>query len=1360
MDNIQNPQKEPAKDIRFETPTFIDPLTGMYNRYYLFQFLPKELEKARLGNYPLAFLMIDLDGFKKINDTHGHLCGDEVLKQLSGIFKMRIRATDAMVRYAGDEFALLLPAANTEKAKLIAQQLIDDVRNFKFKGPDNQELHNTLSIGYAIFPVDADEQFKLIDLADKALYLSKQKGKNRVSYAKDVTLEEVSSLVAMDAFPCRNFIDREQELNKLKQIYEIVLVSNSLQAACVSGSTGIGKSRMLSELRNHLQDKAAIINCEGTLRHVQDPYHALAQGIGDYLERIKMDSLDVKTILSRVPFEELAELSLLVPQLAGLVEKPQRPGLDNKARFLLFKAFLDFLFELNKLSPVLLVFDDVQFVDKASLELARYLIKQEKNKKMYLVFSLNQEKWVELNKESGFHELWPQIKSGDNFTEIILGNLSKDDLVKMINVIFPNLGDSRDFLEIMYSTTSGNPCFVEEILKSLLESGYIIYQEGHWHLTKEITPQDIPASLEDVVKRRVKNLDEETKEMILQAAVIGEAFDMDLLKKMGNQNEGFLLELVHRAKKMRLVDERDVGKFQFTHKNVQDALYSELGESQRKELHYRIAQTLAEQHKDNLYNVAGELAFHFSKAPQNEDTLKYNRVFSNMTSELFDSYEIMESLQKLAEEIISGEKVEPIVEITDETRGQVFCFIATVLGAIKNFRLYPSHSSMRGISIKEAYEVLRDIFDSKQAERIDISEVEKSLVINAKRIFPKELRRTNIEDLLYLIMDRNIKTISFAKGLQEKELNSLIGYLSLDYQEVMNLGSWKDLLKKEHITHIKIDEIKFTPVGCLGKPGFEDKGKLQDAMLMEFLMGKLDPTAADKSGILKAMRNDPQKLAKAIMEIAENATAQGEAGDKAQVVNKLIGKMHDEVLTGQPLDNYARDLAKVILELEPGLRNKVIRTKLDSSDPGEKEMMENVMVAIPDEVIVDIMAEEYRRNADNLLKVRDFIKEMIPDESRKKILLPKLEAKLTELNASREEASFLVDKLKWEELPVDKKVSTLMASSKEGNFLVEKPKIKEVLQQLNAAHKKEELENSVSQLFSSAKQLSSLDRKQLLGVIADFVKMDFASDAREALGVIARTETLLKRLKTEKDQEALRFLLDIFRDIIRDFVKKFQEAKDILVLENPWAKNYGLFVNRLFSALLVRLRLNEEAERALNETVKNFILEIARDNFLDILIYCFINSSAPEPYDMKEFYQWMGEPLTDGLIHMETERVNRITDLFKKYVFQTKIIKILTDLGEGSIGRLKLLAYEATKKREVNLALIELMGYLKNEALIESISAFLDFKEAFVRRSAILALSEIASEKSREILSSVTREDKDKAIRVFAGEQLRKVQEG
>ena len=104
----------PARDVRFEKPTFIDPLTGLFNRYYLYEFLPQEIKKSQFSDYSLGVFIIDIDNFKDLNDKHGHLAGDDILKQFSELLKGTRRQTDMVIRYAGDEFMILLPGVDRD----------------------------------------------------------------------------------------------------------------------------------------------------------------------------------------------------------------------------------------------------------------------------------------------------------------------------------------------------------------------------------------------------------------------------------------------------------------------------------------------------------------------------------------------------------------------------------------------------------------------------------------------------------------------------------------------------------------------------------------------------------------------------------------------------------------------------------------------------------------------------------------------------------------------------------------------------------------------------------------------------------------------------------------------------------------------------------------------------------------------------------------------------------------------------------------------------------------------------------------------------------------------------------------------
>jgi diguanylate cyclase (GGDEF)-like protein len=125
--------------------------------------------------------MIDIDSFKDYNDRHGHLHGDEVLKLTAGIFREQIRNSDIVARYGGEEFVVVMPETSKELALLVGEKLCRAYAEYPFPLQDSQPGGRlTISIGVASFPQDASGARELIDIADKALYLAKREGKNRV----------------------------------------------------------------------------------------------------------------------------------------------------------------------------------------------------------------------------------------------------------------------------------------------------------------------------------------------------------------------------------------------------------------------------------------------------------------------------------------------------------------------------------------------------------------------------------------------------------------------------------------------------------------------------------------------------------------------------------------------------------------------------------------------------------------------------------------------------------------------------------------------------------------------------------------------------------------------------------------------------------------------------------------------------------------------------------------------------------------------------------------------------------------------------------------------------------------------------
>jgi diguanylate cyclase (GGDEF)-like protein len=165
---------------QMETLSMTDQLTGLFNRRAFLTVFEKEFSRTKRYNHSASCLMIDIDHFKRINDTYGHNTGDEVLRELSQVMLNCLRKADTVARWGGEEFIILLPETSKKDALLIASRILTSVSNFKFSSLPGQV---TVSIGLAGIPEpDIDTTDKLIAASDNALYQAKAKGRNRIDF--------------------------------------------------------------------------------------------------------------------------------------------------------------------------------------------------------------------------------------------------------------------------------------------------------------------------------------------------------------------------------------------------------------------------------------------------------------------------------------------------------------------------------------------------------------------------------------------------------------------------------------------------------------------------------------------------------------------------------------------------------------------------------------------------------------------------------------------------------------------------------------------------------------------------------------------------------------------------------------------------------------------------------------------------------------------------------------------------------------------------------------------------------------------------------------------------------------------------
>jgi diguanylate cyclase (GGDEF)-like protein len=170
--------------------SYVDELTGLYNRRFLDVALSNEIARAHRYRAPIAVLFIDLDKFKEVNDTFGHIVGSAILQAASQLFRQCMRDADQLLRYGGDEFVAILPSTNTQGAAVVAERIRASFCDVTFDVSEETGISEavsisvTTSIGVACYPEVSTDARELVQMADNAMYESKRAGKNKVTVSQ------------------------------------------------------------------------------------------------------------------------------------------------------------------------------------------------------------------------------------------------------------------------------------------------------------------------------------------------------------------------------------------------------------------------------------------------------------------------------------------------------------------------------------------------------------------------------------------------------------------------------------------------------------------------------------------------------------------------------------------------------------------------------------------------------------------------------------------------------------------------------------------------------------------------------------------------------------------------------------------------------------------------------------------------------------------------------------------------------------------------------------------------------------------------------------------------------------------------
>ncbi len=401
-------------------------------------------------------------------------------------------------------------------------------------------------------------------------------------------------------------IGRSAEFQDLRLRWSLASQGQA-QLVLLSGEPGVGKTRLANEFTAYARLQGAAVLQGGCYEYeAAIPYLPLSEALGEWASAQPEAPLR----------ERLGSLAAELSRLAPVIEARLGPQIPNptippeEERLRLFDHVARFLQRLASENGLLLFIDDLHWADRGTLSLLHYLLRRLRGERILLLAAYRE---IELDRShplgSALAE-WSRERLA-SMTRLPLGRLRLEDCQALLAVLFGQQEISLDFALAIYRETEGNPFFIEETIKALIEAGQIYRRDGAWE-RREIEELAIPQSIKEAVGRRLDGLDSQTCEVLHHAAVLGKTFEFGLLAAFTGSPEDKLLDALDEALTAQLVRPEGEEVFGFTHDKIREVLYEELNPIRRRRLHQRLAESL-----EQLYPPAAsglpvqDLAHHF-----------------------------------------------------------------------------------------------------------------------------------------------------------------------------------------------------------------------------------------------------------------------------------------------------------------------------------------------------------------------------------------------------------------------------------------------------------------------------------------------------------------------------------------------------------------------------------------------------------------------------------------------------------------------------------------------------------------------------------------------------------------------------
>lgn len=565
-----------------------DDLTGTLVRRAFTDVTAAVLAERRRTAMPVSMLVVDVDQFKSVNDTHGHLTGDDALRLVAGVIRNQLRPGQYVGRYAGDEFVVLLPGLDVDAARALADVVRRTTASLPIPLRDDEghSVMVTLSIGVAAAPRHGETFESLFMAGDRALFEAKREGRDKVVVA-GASGDGAPQLVFS------RFVGRTNELRMFLSVLDECM-HGTPQLRVVLGEAGVGKSTLVRQLLPEARLRGVVMATGQAMESGNRPSYGPWADLLRNLHELEL-----------VPARRWPLLERMAPALRGN-EGARRvlPPVEDSQTHQLADELVAYLRAASTSCPLVIALEDMQWADAASWDTLEYVLAKLGPERITIAVTIRREDAL----SGAIRERRQRLARDERTRELHLSRLTTSDVRGWLQGALRRSDVGEELVSYIMEHTEGNPFLVLQLLRALADAGAFTHTAGgySWTLPAGLV---LPDAMVDLLACRLAGLSDEVTSVLAAAAAIGRTFSLELLAEAAAAPMDVVLDTVDAGMGASVLEpSAHAERYEFTHALLLDAVLRTVSTARQRVLHERIAAILAARPEQSAAEIAGHYA--------------------------------------------------------------------------------------------------------------------------------------------------------------------------------------------------------------------------------------------------------------------------------------------------------------------------------------------------------------------------------------------------------------------------------------------------------------------------------------------------------------------------------------------------------------------------------------------------------------------------------------------------------------------------------------------------------------------------------------------------------------------------------